>query len=318
MTHHALLRMSGPQLGKYFEVTAPMLSMWDTAILGQFNNVECHSGLMVHATETEEAHDLNVQWRMQPVLAIAIILQGTLNAWLDDKPLNLGRPEGGAGHVWTLTEPTLMRRESQKGMHVRKVIISVPPEWIGVLLRDHKLPNENLSRFVSTHRAMMDWTPSKHVLSLAEQILNPTEGPKPIQNMAVESKAIEIVREALSFIISPATAAEAGTQRVASQFRAQRIRRYLQENLDRNPSLQTMAREFGLSVGSMQAAFKKSYRTTIAEFRRDLRLQQARAAIEQEGVSVSEAAYRAGYANPASFSTAFKRRFGFAPSIAKE
>ncbi len=274
--------------------------------------------LRVHASETEEAHDLNIQWLVQPVLKVAIILEGTLTVWLDDKPIQLGRSEGSAGHAWALTEPMLLRRESQKGMRVRKLMISIPPDWVRELLQDQTLPNGNLQRFIDTHCATAAWTPSKHVLSLAEQILNPTEGPKPIQNMAVESKAIEIVREALSFIITPATGAVVATRRVGTQFRAQRIRRYLQENLDRNPSLQTMAQEFGLSVGSMQAAFKKSYNTTIAEFRRDLRLQQARTAIELDGVTVSEAAYRAGYANPASFSTAFKRRFGFAPSFSKE
>ena len=86
--------------------------------------------------------------------------------------------------------------------------------------------------------------------------------------------------------------------------------------MDQKPSLQTMSQELGLSIGSMQTAFKGSYKSTIAEYCRGLRLQRARAIIEEEGVSVSEAAYRAGYANPASFSTAFKRRFGLAPSAA--
>tara|TARA_R110002167_G_scaffold243986_1_gene449680 strand:- start:61 stop:1077 length:1017 start_codon:yes stop_codon:yes gene_type:complete len=318
MTRQSLMQMSGTHASRLFEITAPNLRMRDTAIVGRFNNVECHSGLSVHATDTQEAHDLSMQWRMPPSLTVALMLEGTLNVWLDHHAMLLGRPEAPVGQVWSLTRSTRMRRQSQKGMRVRKVIISVPPAWIQPLLRDRALPNPNLSRFVATHRATTSWTPSRHALSLAQQILNPPDAPMPMQKLTVESKAIEIVREALSSIIAPAASATASQQSVTAQSRALRIRRYLQDNLQRRPSLQIMAREFGMSIGSMQAAFKAAYRTTIAEFCRELRLQQARTAIEQDGISIGEAAYRAGYASPASFSTAFKRHFGFPPSTARE
>ena len=67
----------------------------------------------------------------------------------------------------------------------------------------------------------------------------------------------------------------------------------------------------------MQTAFKATYNSTIADFSRELRLQNARAAIERDGISVGEAAYIAGYSNPANFSTAFKRFFGLSPSDVK-
>ena len=322
VSRHTLVEMSGPRPDKFFEITAPALAKQETAIRGQFNNVECHSGLLVHATDTEEAHDLKVQWRMSPGMTVAIILEGSLDVLLDEKSIQLGNGETPTGQIWNLTRTTLVRRKSHKGMRMRKVIISIPPEWIQMLLRDHKLPN--LPGFIRTHLAISTWAPSNYALSLANQILNPPDAPKPIQNMTVESKAIEIIREALSVIIESTenddacTDINTRTQGTGIQIRALRIRRYLQENLDRKPSLQTMAREFGLSIGSMQTAFKTSYKTTIAEYCRELRLQRARVIIEQEGVSISEAAYRSGYANPASFSTAFKRRFGLAPSTAKE
>jgi AraC-like DNA-binding protein len=316
ISHHRLMQMSGPRSEKFFEIMAPSLDTKATAIRGQFNNVECHSGLQVHATETEEAHDLSVQWRMSPGLTVAIILEGMLDVRLDDRAMQLGDPETPTGQIWNLTQSTLVRRESHKGMRMRKVIISIPPEWIRAVLRDHDLPNANLTAFIGAHLAITRWRPTNYALSLADQILNPPEAPKPIQNMTVESKAIDIVREALSIIIAQTNEDDDRNRRTGTQIRAQRIRRYLQENMDQKPSLQTMSQELGLSIGSMQTAFKGSYKSTIAEYCRGLRLQRARAIIEEEGVSVSEAAYRAGYANPASFSTAFKRRFGLAPSAA--
>jgi len=52
---------------------------------------------------------------------------------------------------------------------------------------------------------------------------------------------------------------------------------------------------------------------TIFEYQRARRLLQARQALEREGISVNEAAWRAGYNSPANFATAFKRQFGISP-----
>ncbi|CAM5502008.1 AraC family transcriptional regulator OS=Stutzerimonas stutzeri OX=316 GN=CXK95_03430 PE=4 SV=1 [Stutzerimonas stutzeri] len=52
---------------------------------------------------------------------------------------------------------------------------------------------------------------------------------------------------------------------------------------------------------------------TIFEYQRARRLLQARQALEREGISVNEAAWRAGYNSAANFATAFKRQFGISP-----
>jgi AraC-like DNA-binding protein len=39
-----------------------------------------------------------------------------------------------------------------------------------------------------------------------------------------------------------------------------------------------------------------------------------RIALERKGISVNEAAHRAGYTSAAKFATAFRRQFGVAPS----
>ena len=73
-----------------------------------------------------------------------------------------------------------------------------------------------------------------------------------------------------------------------------------------------------MSVGSMQTSFKRTYRTTIGAFIRQQRLLEARDLIERHGKQVGEAAYLAGYESLGSFSTAFKRAFGFSPSECKQ
>jgi AraC-like DNA-binding protein len=52
----------------------------------------------------------------------------------------------------------------------------------------------------------------------------------------------------------------------------------------------------------------------VFEHLRCLRLERARLALERGEVAIAEAAFLAGYASPANFATAFKRRFGLTPT----
>ena len=305
VTRAILIEMARETSARTFRITAPALAYRDTAILGRLSNFRCHSGLHVHATDTLEAHDLDAGWDMEPSVTIAVMLEGLLDVRLDNQTMRIGNEDRPSGHAWSLTEDTRLTRKSRKGTRIRKVVITIPR-------------NRNLADFANTHRANITWSPSPHAVSLAEQILNPTLAPSAFQNMSTDSRALEIVREALTSIVTPEESAlRSAPPRTKEQVRAQTIRAYLNENRARNPTLQQIARDLGMSVASMQTAFKATYNSTIADFSRELRLQNARAAIERDGISVGEAAYIAGYSNPANFSTAFKRFFGLSPSDVK-
>lgn len=314
-----LLEMAVETDARTFNISAPALGGKDTAIHGRLNNVRCRSGLYVHATDTVEAHDLAAEWDMPPACSVAVMLEGKLEVCLDDVAMHLG-PEGQegnlgpTGHIWSITEPARLTRRSQKGMRVRKVIVTVPWEWIERVLADNALPNQNLETFARSHRANMAWRPSPHAISLAEQIVNPSRAAPTLVNMSVESRAIEIVREALESIIADAPDRAPNRPTTKTQKKAQSVRDYINTHLAENPSLKTMSKDLGMSVSTMQEAFKEIYGRTIADYLRELRLQRARKAIERDDVSVAQAAYEAGYSNPANFSTAFKRLFGLSPS----
>lgn len=300
-----------------FHISAPVLARKDTAIRGRMNNVRCHSGLFVHATDTVEAHDLLAEWQMAPACTVAVMLEGDLVVKLDGFAVRLGPGEAGVGatgHIWSLTRTSQMVRLSRKGTRVRKVIITVPWDWIDSILADADLPNRNLARFAASHRGYATWRPSAHAVALAEQIVNPSRAPASLAQMSVESRALEILREALESLI----AAESDTPRAApatkTLAKAQAVRTYVRRHLAENPTLKIMARDLGMSIGAMQGAFKAAYGRTIADYSRELRLERAREAIERDGISVARAAYDAGYSNPANFSTAFKRLFGLSPS----
>ncbi len=314
VSRRALQEQRGPHAGPRIRIAAPRLAEDDTAILGRFSNVAGLSGLQVHATETMEAHNLDVHWRMPASLNVAVVLEGLLDVQFDNCPVQIGGGTGPVGQAWSLTRDVTVRRRSRRGMRVRKVVISLPRERIPLLLPAPPTTGPSLQRFVDRHGGLERWRPSAHAVALAERILSP--GPVAMAHLAIESRAIEILREALSQIAAPAAREEPALP-VREAGRAYRIRQYLLANRRTALSLDEMSRSLGMSVGSMQEAFKAAYRSTVGEFHRALRLQDARLALEAETISIAEAAFRAGYASPASFSTAFKRQFGLSPSAVR-
>ena len=78
--------------------------------------------------------------------------------------------------------------------------------------------------------------------------------------------------------------------------------------------LSDLARDAGLSVSTLKAKFPLVVGLPVFAFLRDVRLRRAYEGISQDGWTVSQAAYHVGYRHHSNFSTAFRRKFGIAPS----
>ena len=72
-----------------------------------------------------------------------------------------------------------------------------------------------------------------------------------------------------------------------------------------------------LGKGLDQRQFRAVYGTTVFDHLRDCRLQRARHALEHDGLTVGQAAVLAGYTSAANFATAYRRRFGMPPKLAR-
>ncbi|MFC3216921.1 helix-turn-helix transcriptional regulator [Comamonas sp. JC664] len=82
-------------------------------------------------------------------------------------------------------------------------------------------------------------------------------------------------------------------------------------------SMDAIARQAGVNASTLQRQFRSVYGTTVFEFLRECRLQRARQALERDGITVGQAALLAGYTSAANFATAYRRRFGLAPKLAR-
>ncbi len=98
-----------------------------------------------------------------------------------------------------------------------------------------------------------------------------------------------------------------------TQKQLQRIKELLENRLDNPPSLSELAKEAAMSAPKLNQCFRHLYGTTVFEYLRQQRFNRAKNMLEQ-GISVTEASLAVGYESLASFSLAFKKRFGYAPS----
>jgi AraC-like DNA-binding protein len=215
----------------------------------------------------------------------------------------------------TLTEPVLFRRRARRGAQVRKVCVSLTPEWFETVGGDYAAACE-LAGLGRQHLAIRHWQPSARLLALVEQMLSPPDYNPLLQHLYLESRALEIASEAMSLASGQFAPSQPGLRPQEHQ-RIRRTLELLQSDTADNWSLERIAQEIGVNVSTLQRQFQASQGMSLFEYQRRRKLLQAREALERQGVSVSYAAWQAGYSSAANFSTAFKRAFGLTPKQAR-
>lgn len=123
------------------------------------------------------------------------------------------------------------------------------------------------------------------------------------------SRGLEILRRSLSDLHH----ADAQDKPIEASRLAETLRLYIIENLQSELSLSEMERRLGRNRRSLQRLFKQEYGLTLSTFIRDTRLDLARRALQEQGITVGQAAHLAHYSSAANFATAFRRQFGLAP-----
>lgn len=97
------------------------------------------------------------------------------------------------------------------------------------------------------------------------------------------------------------------------RMRLQSVKERMDADLAYPWSIDELARSAGLSRRSFNQKFQIAYGASAIDYLRAQRLDAARALLIHQCLSITEAAYRVGYAHPANFATAFRRRFGHSP-----
>lgn len=307
--------------GSNFRILRNESATEDALMNGRVGVWHFHSGLTVHATDAVENDDLEVRIELDPSVAVAILLEGEIEAELAGSPLSFGETAGGRGAVWSHAETATLRRQSRRHRRVRKVIVSVPPDWFGDMVdAGSATPSLGMAE-LSGHGAfgVRPWRPSLSAIASAEEILACAGQELDVADrLQLEIRGIQILRDAVAQFI-PARAETAVSGMAARDIaRAHAARDFIRAHPEDPLNLAVIARETGMSVSTLQRAFRECFGESVMNHVRRVRLESARDALRSGSMSVSAASRMAGYSSAANFATAFQRTFGYPPSSAAQ
>jgi len=272
--------------------------------------------LQIHANDTLERRTLSQRFEMPAQLTVMLLLEGDIQVAINQTNCHMSARKGPMGYLWLMTQPGYLVRHIQAGQRVRKVNVTVPLESVESI----QLPPELREHICldGPRSGMAQWTPSSHAMRCAQEILTQRGKPGSMHSLSAYIAGLSMFQQALRITNDctrdePVTVAPPLNDR--DMERARRIReRILISDAHTNATPQSLAREMGMSVSTLQRLFKAAYGSSVVEFQRSERLKVARTLLLDGGLTVGEAGYRAGYSTVSNFSSAFQRTFGYPPS----
>lgn len=92
---------------------------------------------------------------------------------------------------------------------------------------------------------------------------------------------------------------------------------YIELNMLEECTLLELSRKIGLNDFKLKMGFKELFGTTVFGYLNELKMSYAKRLLLDEKKTISETSIILGYSVPHHFSAAFKRRFGYTPSVLK-
>ncbi|MBU9545460.1 helix-turn-helix transcriptional regulator [Burkholderia multivorans] len=294
---------------------------------------EVRPGLRIHADDATDEFDAVMSGQCSPGLHLVLLLEGALDVSYGERRVvlttegrrtvrtrsEIARPAVRMqSFLLNAVEPDTFRRRLSKGGYARRLSLAMSGEWLGHLQAAScgALPKQ-LDAMLSAHLAIRFWQPTPRATALAEQIVRPPAYQPMLQAIYLESRVLELLAEAFAPLETDAVQTMDAPLGSRDYRRMAELRAFLASDAAQELSIDDIARHAGMSANVMQRQFRAAYGTTVFDFVREHRLQRARLALERDAVSVKQAAALAGYTSAANFATAYKRRFGVTPTLAR-
>jgi AraC-like DNA-binding protein len=262
------------------------------------------SGLNVCASDLTTLHDNDRIGLARRSLTIAVNLHGSPITYAidDDQTVSLVAESAMA---LSAADDTRMASSYRRGESSRILVIQACP--VSVM-------DVELAEHLDAHLQETTATPlplSCRARALSHELFSPGHTGL-VGRLLAESCALEL----LACVITAQQAQNKSASWLHSRDIAKihRVRDKLLSNLDAEHHLCDLARDVGMSTSTLKSKFAAIIGQPVFQFLRDKRLDRARDGLQQEGWTVSQAAYYVGYRHASNFATAFRRRYGVAPT----
>lgn len=275
---------------------------------GRFIEYTSPSGFALHGGRCHELTDCDVMTTGSPALVIILLVEGKLSFAYDDLKFTLCAKTQPQALMVNLQQPCIFHRRLHQGMQVRKLNIILSPDK----LKKFAEQDCPLRHFIQQDKAFTHLSLSSNSWQKVGDLINKSDSHTLSQHIAREATCWSLIQEAImqcpeSNVHSPRVH-DSHTECVIND-----LLHYIDQHLYDEIGLERLAERHAMSVSNLQRKFKSRLNMTMAHYIRHRRLQLARQQLERGLVSITEAAYEAGYLHPSNFTAAFKKAFGISP-----
>ena len=282
---------------------------------GQFRYRTVCDGLSMHCGLVTELESTTRQFELKSGISINFLFEG----WVDFSVL--GRyyqmeslSEGTLCTLLCLNKPELITRYFQQDRRVGKLNLYVAYDW---LVQRCQSPEERiqLTELFAEHSNVAQFRVSDESEHLVRSLMSACQAGLPNQ-LRIEQQLIALLSATLDQWLSQADVLPVvGMEQEHNLAIPERQSLWvlLEQAVEHNMELEQIAQMGNLSISTLQRRVKREFGLTVMEYMRQRRLALARDALVCEGVTIGEAAHRAGYRHASNFCTAFKRYFSITP-----
>jgi len=283
---------------------------------GKLISYQVNNGFTLQGGKTHELIDFEVLSTVQKSLVIVILLEGKLAFGYDSLNFELDADSHCNAVLVNLSKPASFHRQLYADNHVTKLNISLPIEWVESRCEQ----GEAFHAFLTQHLAYFKLRLNRRVLSLSKDLIRLSSPQNFMQKMQVETLTLSLfmaifeqVKE--SNINNSVEADVYNVKGVDNHFdqRLDHLMVYIESHIDESISIQTLSEISAMSASSLQRKFKSTLGCSVNSYIRRRRLEIAKQQLARGAVSITEAAYNAGYRHPSNFTNAFKKHFGQSP-----
>ncbi len=254
---------------------------------------------------------------VQPGFRLAIYPCGWRRFDIDGQQFDISADRGPVALALSFARPTQLAQIARSEDRASEVLITAPQSWVSVLDLRETGHGDALAAFFSTHGSRHIWRLDDESIRLARLAAEPPAWvPREALSVYRRARAFDLICMMLGTL---ALRREENTlPRPAQSLLGERIRVFVLDHLNAPLTIDGIAQAVGASVSVVQRCFKDLYGMTVFDFVRRRRLDIAREALDNQGVSVARAAFMAGYSAPSSFATAFKKAYGVPPKLRRQ
>ena len=276
---------------------------------GKLLNYEAPEAFTLYGGTSHELVNTHVVSSIKPCVILTIVLDGTLTFGYDDLEFKLDGARCAEVVMVNLTHPVSFHRSIEKDNQLTKVNIVISPSWLKSRLNQNGSP----SQFVQTHLNYLRQPINGDTLNLINRILSCEQPTELLGSLKLESLSLQLIQKMFT-LVDQSESRHIASKEARQSERIKRILHFIETHLEAPMSLDVLAARFSMSTSNLQRVFKDELGVTVKSYIRQRRLHVAKTGLERGVLTVTEAAYEAGYNHPANFTNAFKKEFGVPPA----